>query len=176
MNCPKCGTKLKQTKIVNVKVDHCDNCGGIWFDKDELKLVRDERDKNLSWLDFDLWNDKDKLSVSGKSIDCPRDGKPLFKIKCGDTDIMVDVCLECHGIWLDKNELDKIISELKEKINAETIPEYINDLGAEIGKLIIHQGKAGIEARHIMIIMKLIEYRFMSQHPDLAKAISKLPK
>lgn len=176
MNCPKCNQQLKQTKINSAEVNRCDDCGGIWFDKDELKLVRDERDKNLSWLDFDLWNDKNKLSVSGKSIDCPRDEEPLFKIKCGNTDVLVDICLECRGIWLDKDELDKIILELKEKINAETIPEYFDDLGVEIGKLITHQGKAREEAKHIMIIMKLIEYRFMSQHPDLAKIISKLPK
>lgn len=176
MNCPKCEKQLKQIKINGAEVNCCDNCGGIWFDKDELKLVRDERDKNLSWLDFDLWDNKNKLSVSGKSIDCPCDGKPLFKIKCGNTNVLVDICLKCHGIWLDKDELDKIISELKEKINSKTIPEYINDLGTEIGKLITHQGKTQEEARHIMIIMKLIEYRFMSQHPDLAKVISKLPK
>lgn len=176
MNCPKCNSKLIQTETAGVKIDHCDSCGGIWFDKDELKLVRDERDKNLSWLDFDLWSDKDKLSVSGKSVNCPRDGKPLFKIKCENTAVLVDVCLECRGIWLDKNELDKIILELKEKINKETIPEYIDDLSVEIGKLITHQGKTWVEAKHIMVIMKLIEYRFMSQHPDLAKIISKLPK
>ena len=176
MNCPKCNSQLKEIKINGAKVNCCDNCGGIWFDKDELRLVRDERDKNLSWLDFDLWNNKDELSVSGKSINCPRDGKPLFKIKCGNTEVLVDICLECHGIWLDKDELNKIISELKEKINKETIPEYIDDLSVEIGKLITHQEKIGVEAKHIAIIMKLIEYRFMSQHPDLAKAISKLPK
>ena len=176
MNCPKCNNKLTQTKINGAQVNYCDNCGGIWFDKDELKLVRDERDKNLSWLDFDLWNDKDKLSVSGKSINCPRDGKPLFKIKCGNTGVMIDICLECRGVWLDKNELDKIISELKEKVDSETIPEYINDLGMEVEKLITHQGKIWVEAKHIAIIMKLIEYRFMSQHPDLAKMISELPK
>ena len=176
MNCPKCGNQLEQIKINGAEINRCVNCGGIWFDKDELKIVRDHRDKNLSWLEFDLWNDKDKLTVSGKSINCPRDGKPLFKIKCGNTDVMVDICLECHGVWLDKDELDKIILELKEKINVETIPEYIDDLGVEIGKLITSQGKAWIETRHIVIIMKLIEYRFMSQHPDLAKIISKLPK
>ena len=176
MDCPKCNQQLTQIKINGAEVNRCDSCGGIWFDKDELKLIRDERDKNLSWLDFDLWNNKDNLSASGKSINCPRDGKPLFKVKCGNTDVTVDVCLECRGIWLDKNELDKIILELKEKINAETMPEYINDLSAEIGKLVTHQGKIWIEAKHIVIIMKLIEYRFMSQHPDLAKIISKLPK
>ncbi len=176
MKCPKCKLEdLKEIKINGVRIDRCKYCGGLWFDKDELKITRDHRDKNLSWLDFDLWEDGSKLMVSGKSIDCPRDGKPLFKIKYGNTNVMVDICLDCHGIWLDKEELDKIISELKEKVNSETIPEYINDLGKEISELLSHPGKADVELRHIAIVMKLLEYRFLAQHPKIAEIISALP-
>jgi Zn-finger nucleic acid-binding protein len=176
MKCPKCDDKnLGEIKINGVKVNRCKNCGGLWFDRDELKIVRDYRDENLSWLDFDLWKDGDKLTVSGKSINCPLDGKPLFKIRCGNTDVMVDVCLECHGIWLDKDELNKIISALKEKINSETIPEYLNDLGGEVKELIVHPDQAEIELRHIMILMKLLEYRFLAQHPKISEITSILP-
>jgi len=176
MKCPKCKLgELKETKINGVKIDRCENCGGLWFEKDELKTVRDHRDGNLSWLDFDLWEDKDKLTVSGKSIDCPKDGKHLFKIKYGNTDVLVDICLDCHGVWLDREELDKIISELKEKVNFETIPEYISDLGKEISELLAHPGKADVELKHIAIVMKLLEYRFLAQHPKLAELIAVLP-
>lgn len=176
MKCPKCKLEeLKEIEIDGVKIDRCEYCGGLWFDKDELKITRDHRDQNLSWLDFDLWEDGSKLMVSGKSIDCPKDRQPLFKIKYGNTNIMVDICLDCHGIWLDKNELDKIISELKEKINTETIPEYISDLGKEIAELLAHPNKADIELRHIMIVMKMLEYRFLAQHPKIAEIISALP-
>lgn len=176
MKCPKCKIEdLKETKINGVKIDRCEHCGGLWFDKNELKITRDNRDKNLSWLKFDLWEDENKLIVSGQSINCPKDEKPLFKIKYGNTDIMVDVCLECHGIWLDREELDKIISELKQKINVETIPEYLNDLGGEVKELIVHPDQAEIELRHIMILMKLLEYRFLAQHPKISEITSILP-
>ena len=176
MKCPKCKLEdLKEIKIDGIKIDRCEYCGGLWFDKDELKITRDNRDKNLSWLEFDLWEDESKLMVSGKSVNCPRDKKPLFKIKYGSTDVMVDICLDCHGIWLDREELDRIILELKEKINSETIPEYINDLGKEISKLLAHPNKADIELRHIMIIMKMLEYRFLAQHPKIAEIVSSLP-
>ena len=176
MKCPKCKIEdLEKIKINGVKIDRCENCGGLWFDKDELKITRDHRDKNLSWLDFDLWKDENKLMISGQSINCPKDDKPLFKIKYGSTDIMVDICLNCHGIWLDKNELDKIISELKQKINSETIPEYLNDLSGEVKELIVHPDQAEIELRHIMILMKLLEYRFLAQHPKISEITSVLP-
>ncbi len=175
MKCPKCGKNLEGIKINSVKVDRCENCGGLWFDRDELRIVRDHRDENLSWLEFDLWKDKDKFKTSGKSIDCPRDGKPLFKIKYGETNILVDICLDCRGIWLDKDELDKIISTLKAKINSETIPEYLNDLSVEVKELVVHPKQAKIELRHIVILMKLLEYRFVAQHPEIVEIISVLP-
>ncbi len=176
MKCPKCNSDLlEEIKINGIKADRCKHCGGIWFDRDELGIVRDQRDENLSWLDFDLWEDEKKLSSSGKSIDCPRDGKPLFKIKYGDTGIMVDVCLDCKGVWLDKDELDKIVSALKEKVNSETMPEYLNDLGGEVKELVTHPDHAAVELKHIMIVMKLLEYRFFAQHPKIAELISVLP-
>ena len=88
---------------------------------------------------------------------------------------MVDVCLNCHGIWLDKKELDKIISALKEKINSETVPEYLNDLGGEVKELIVHPGQMEIELKHIIILMKLLEYRFLAQHPKISEITSVLP-
>lgn len=158
-----------------MKVDRCANCGGLWFDKNELGAVRDHRDKNLSWLDFDLWKNKNKLVVSGRFIDCPRDGKPLFKIKYNGTGVMVDICLDCKGVWLDRDELDKIISILKEKINSESLPEYLKDFSGEVKELIAHPDQAAVELRHITIVMKLLEYRFFAQHPKIVELISVLP-
>lgn len=175
MECPKCERGLKRIIISEVKVDRCKNCGGLWFDRDELRIVRDHRDENLSLLEFDLWKNKNKLAASGKSIDCPRDGKPLFKIKYGDTNVMVDVCLDCRGIWLDRDELEKIISALKKEVNSETIPEYLNDLKDEIKELVTHPSQASTELRHIMIVMKLLEYRFLAQYPKIVELISVLP-
>lgn len=175
MKCPKCSENLEEIKINSIKIDHCKNCGGLWFDRDELRIVRDHRDKNLSWLDFDLWKDRNKLTTSGKSVDCPRDGKPLFKIKYGKTGVLVDVCLDCHGVWLDKDELDKIVSDLKNKVNSETIPEYLKDLSEEVKELLIHPEQAGTELRHVLIVMKLLEYRFAAQHPRILEIISVLP-
>jgi len=175
MKCPKCDKYLDEVLINHSKVDRCGRCGGIWFDKDELKNVKDERDHNLSWLDFDLWSNENHLKPSGTFINCPRDGKPLFKIKYGPSDVMVDVCLECRGVWLDKNELDKILKELKEKINTETLPEYLKDLEEEIKDLVLEPGHSKEELRNIAIIMKLIEYRLASQHPKITEITSVLP-
>lgn len=175
MKCPKCGKHLDDIIVNGCKVNRCSLCGGIWFDKNELKTVRDERDSNLSWLDFDLWSDGSKLKQSGSSIDCPRDGEPLFKIKYGASDVMVDICLACRGVWLDKGELDKILGELKERVNKETIPEYLRDLENEIADIIMEPERSKEDLRNIAIIMKLIEYRLAAQYPVITEITSVLP-
>jgi Zn-finger nucleic acid-binding protein len=175
MKCPKCDYELSELVLGGSKVHHCGRCGGIWFDKDELSAVKDERDQDLSWLEYDLWSDKDQLQPSGSSVECPRDRQPLFKIKYGPSDVLVDVCMECHGVWLDKDELDKILAELKEKVTTETIPEYLRDLETQVKDLVVDPGHTKEELRNIAIIMKLIEYRLAAEHPTLAKITSSLP-
>ena len=42
MKCPNCKKELSEKiKIGDVKIDHCDKCGGLWFEKDELRLAKD---------------------------------------------------------------------------------------------------------------------------------------
>ncbi|MDD3006001.1 MAG: zf-TFIIB domain-containing protein [Candidatus Pacebacteria bacterium] len=175
MKCPRCGKSLDEIIVGNCRVDRCDKCGGIWFDKDELSTIRDERDGNLSWLDFDLWSDINKLKSGGTYLDCPRDGGPLYKIQYGSSDVMADVCLECHGVWLEKGEMEKIIKNLEQKINKETLPEYLRDLELEVHGLFLEAGHTKEELRNIAIIMKLIAYRLVAQYPKITKIVASLP-
>lgn len=176
MQCPKCEQSLEKFSIQGVSVDRCQHCGGVWFGKDELQQIRDERDENLGWLDFDLWSDANQLeSEEGGFIGCPNDGKNLFKIKYGSSGVTVDVCLDCRGVWLDKGELDKILEKLADRVNSETLPEYLKDLGEELKELLFEKGNSREEIRNILILMKLIEYRLIAQHPRITEITSALP-
>jgi len=175
MVCPNCSHTLEEVAVDHCRVHRCNKCGGIWFEKDEFEAAKDGRDQDLSWLDFDLWSDLDKLKAGGTFLDCPADGNPLYRIKYGPTEVAVDVCIQCQGIWLDKGELDKIISDLREKVNSETLPEYFNYLEKEVKNLFLDPGHSREELRHIAIITKLIEYRLVAQHPKILEIISALP-
>ncbi len=39
MRCPKCGGKLEEKELEDVKVDVCSKCEGIYLDKGELELL-----------------------------------------------------------------------------------------------------------------------------------------
>ena len=63
MECPNDNEQLKKALFHNVEVDYCPKCLGIWFDKNELRLAKDDKDKELNWVDIDLWRDKLKFKV-----------------------------------------------------------------------------------------------------------------
>jgi hypothetical protein len=42
MKCPKCGMQLEEIALGGVRVDKCFSCEGLWLDKGELELIRQE--------------------------------------------------------------------------------------------------------------------------------------
>ena len=40
IGCPGCGSIMKMASTEGIEIDYCENCKGIWFDKDEVtKLI-----------------------------------------------------------------------------------------------------------------------------------------
>ncbi|MEQ8172513.1 MAG: zf-TFIIB domain-containing protein, partial [Candidatus Eremiobacterota bacterium] len=37
MRCPKCGLELEEVTFMNILIDICNECNGIWLDKGELE-------------------------------------------------------------------------------------------------------------------------------------------
>jgi Zn-finger nucleic acid-binding protein len=50
--------------------------------------------------------------VEHRSLNCPHHSVPLLKSE--NHGIEIDYCPECHGAWLDRGELDKIIEVYRE--------------------------------------------------------------
>ncbi|MSV28366.1 MAG: hypothetical protein EXQ52_06425 [Bryobacterales bacterium] len=40
MKCPKCGMHLEEIAFVDVRIDKCFGCEGIWLDKGEFETIR----------------------------------------------------------------------------------------------------------------------------------------
>ncbi len=43
----------------------------------------------------------------GEPLRCPNDGSRLVEVE--RSDVLIDACPECRGVWLDRGELDKIL-------------------------------------------------------------------
>ena len=188
MKCPKCKKELlEKIKIGDVEINRCSKCGGLWFEKDELRLAKDKeapeakwidveiKDKSLNWFQFDLWKDKVKFKAEKGIRYCPVDEIPLYQINYGDTSIEIDVCGICSGIWLDKDEFKKIIDYVKNKAEYEALYNYVKNLARETKEIFVGPESIKSEVTDLLILIKLFKYKLTAQHPELVRLISLLP-
>ncbi|MCP4133567.1 MAG: zf-TFIIB domain-containing protein [bacterium] len=113
MECPYCGASLVEKKYHGVVVDVCAMCKGIWFDYGELKQVVD----GVVATKKDLPNSggmlKEKVinvdTLSEASKQCPRCNEKMEKFNYSyDSNVILDRCSNCEGIWADGGELKKV--------------------------------------------------------------------
>lgn len=176
MHCPKCKTKLEQALFYNTEVDYCPRCLGMFFEEEELRWAKDTKDQNLVWLDIDLWRDEKKLKLNYGIRLCPVCRVPLYEVYYGASQIVVDVCNVCRGIWLDRGEFKKVISYLKEEADSRVLNKYTKVLLEELREVLVGPETIREEIQDFLIILKLLNYKFLAQHPKISKAISQLPK
>src|SRR3989344_9369396 len=124
MNCPNNHQEPMQKALFHdVEVDYCPECLGVWFDKDELRYAKDDKDKQLNWVDFDIWRDKGRFEVLKINKRCPVCQVPFIEVNYGDSKVYpaksskagashvrqfsgvkIDFCKHCQGVWLDRGE------------------------------------------------------------------------
>jgi uncharacterized protein len=114
MKCPRCQGELKEEKNLNIIVNRCNNCGGIWLDEQELGQVED-----TVWSDEEL---KGTLETHERPSDlsCPKCAKTMIRFNYRYYDLELDTCPDLHGFWLDNGEEQKILELMNEdKSNAK---------------------------------------------------------
>ena len=174
--CPVCKIKLDSVIFHNVEADYCSRCLGLWFEKSELHLAKDNADKDLSWLDFDLWKNLKDFKISRDKKLCPSCRLPLYEVSYGKSGVSVDVCNVCHGIWLDRGEFKKIMEYLKKEGNYQVLNEFSKKLVSEFWEIFRGPETIKEEASDFLTLIKLLRYKFSAQHDAITKLISELPK
>ncbi|MEK7482800.1 MAG: zf-TFIIB domain-containing protein [Planctomycetota bacterium] len=102
--CPVCHLELQETQLYLQTVDRCSQCNGIYFDTGELesivKIVDIFNHIHLSEDDIDPISAIEKKRI----LKCPQDQSIMIKEEIGE-DIVIDLCEQCQGIWLDDHEI-----------------------------------------------------------------------
>ena len=176
MLCPICKKSLEKAIFHKVEVDFCPICLGVFFEKDELRQAKDAKDKELNWLDIDLWKAPEKFKISLSQKSCPFCQVPLYEVNYGDSKISLNVCNLCQGIWLDRGVFKKIIGYLKEKAKYEILENYLKNLTEEFREIFSGPETLKEEVLDFLTVLKLLNYKFVVRHPNINKIISNLPK
>lgn len=83
----------------DVTLDRCPTCKGVYLDKGEVKRITGHANLD-DLLTKHLGLDSDSARI------CPACGMVM---DAEDADrVHVDVCLSCHGVWLDAGELEQL--------------------------------------------------------------------
>jgi Zn-finger nucleic acid-binding protein len=176
MKCPKCEGEFSTRYVKDVQVEECNQCHGVWFDANELEEATREVDRDLRWMEFDLWKNQDNIDVSQGNLTCPRCNIPMAKVKYGTTEVRVDTCMRCHGIWLDKGEFEQIINALEDELTSMSEDEYW-DKAVEEARDLIDGDKGFIsEWRDFRTVLRFLEYRVLVENPKVQSALTALQR
>jgi len=176
MICPIDKIKLEQAVVSGVEVDYCPKCFGLWFEEEELRWAKDYKEKNLQWLDIDLWQDNSKFKISpGKKL-CPQDKLPLYETEYGDSGIKIDLCNICKGVWLDRGEFHKIVKYLRKAADEEILNNYLKTLRGELWEIFAGPETFKEEVNDFLLVLRLLNYNLVVKNPEIAQTISHLQK
>lgn len=124
--CPRDHEPLARETVAvrgpDVIVDRCPKCEGVFLDKNELLRITGDARLNAHLRD-DTGYDSDSTLV------CPHCGGIMDAEEAAGA--VVEVCLSCFGIWLDKGELDA----LRSRPNAELV-HHAPSKAAELDKAV----------------------------------------
>jgi len=174
MVCPDCKIELDKAIFYNVEVDYCKKCLGVWFEDEELRWVKDKKDKDLNWFDIDLWRDKTKFEISRGNRICPVCRMPLYEVEYDKSKTKVDLCNLCRGVWLDRGEFKRIMEYLKERADYEILHNFSKHLSEEFWEIFIGPEVFREEILDFLTLLKLLNYKFIAQHPNITEIISQL--
>lgn len=108
--CPKCPSfPLEEKEMHGIKVHVCEKCGGLWLNKGELNAVAHQIEGDLEYCSTDHFAE-DRYSGTF-CPECPE--SRLVKVNfVSYSDIVMEYCMKCEGLWLDRGELDAINTEI----------------------------------------------------------------
>ncbi|NNG01528.1 MAG: hypothetical protein HKM93_19225 [Desulfobacteraceae bacterium] len=170
--CPKCEVELTQTGIGSVEVDECEQCKGVWFDKDELRQAKDMTDADLNWMDFDIWKHEDRFKVKPSAINCPVCKTKTQTIDYGSSTIEVDYCPSCQGIWLEEHEFKKIIDSLELELVSKSFSDYIKASIEEAKEIVSGPESFISEWKDFLTVLRMMQYRMFVENPKLLNTIT----
>ncbi|HPN55773.1 MAG TPA: zf-TFIIB domain-containing protein [Candidatus Omnitrophota bacterium] len=175
MTCPDCGRDLQPVDFRGIEIKECAQCQGRWFDRDELIKAKNRTDDDLRWLDFDPFGqDADQFHVPPERKKCPRCRKDMDALLYEGSGVVIDRCLDCHGIWVHHGEFEKIIQYLENLVTGKSGAEYVRDTFTQFLQIALGREKLSFEIRDFLVVLKLSEQRWGAEHPRVAEAIKRI--
>jgi Zn-finger nucleic acid-binding protein len=172
MLCPNCSSPLVKKVYKGVQVEECETCKGIFLDKKEFDKAKNNTDSDLSWLDFAAFALEDKnLAVKESLRTCPRCTHLMHAYEYAGSKVIINMCSDCKGIWLDHEEFNAIIHYLESLVVKHPSVDYVEDIKRQLMEVVVGPKSEQEELRDLFTVTRLFEMRFIAEHPTLEKIL-----
>ena len=115
-NCPECSKPMATIDVGDgghFYIEHCNDCGGLFFDSGELQELLDSKIKETNILNYSALN---SLLVDNPTYNdvviyrkCPVCSDLMTRENFGaKSGVIIDHCHN-HGIWLNSGELNRLL-------------------------------------------------------------------
>lgn len=105
------------THSAGVEIDQCHGCGGVFLDEGELRKIQDAASRTKAndlapshiQRVYARGREKAKYGENPPTLMCPACGGEMAPRDWGyGSEVTIDTCLECLGVWLDYSELETL--------------------------------------------------------------------
>ena len=95
----------------------------------------------------------------------------MVTVEYGHTQVQVDFCPQCRGVWLDQNEFEKIIQSLEDELAGMSSSEYIRASVGEAREVLTGEDNLATGWKDLLTITRLFQYRTLVEKPVLTKVV-----
>lgn len=144
MKCPKCEIDLLHTHQESLGLlgaEQCTRCGGFWV-----------TDAEQHGLEPDSWGSIEKMGLIANEalsdIICPDCAAQCTGVSLADLpEVSIDRCPSCHGLWLDRGELEAVYGAVVEFGEATGTLEHKPASWSEMHWIVYRLGQDWLQRR-----------------------------
>jgi Zn-finger nucleic acid-binding protein len=124
LTCVKCNSILDRATFEGLEVDLCPRCGGLWLDRGEITRAARLPETELTRLRGLLTEGGGPPPLASESVvHCPACEGSLSEVVLGN--VHVDYCGSCHGIFLDRGELEEALVAVRGRDKNATAQQVV---------------------------------------------------
>jgi len=162
MQCPACKVPLRHHKHSYVEFEICPQCRGIYVDARKLhglavNVAVDGQLESKEKLTFKPRQVMRPLPDSFPALPCPQCGTPMKEFNYAyDSNIFVDRCDRCGGVWLDPDEIIDIAKHVQYNPQIHEVGRYLTRRHAEADEDL---GLIAVVAGLIAALLRLLIFK-----------------
>ena len=103
--CPRDNFALSKKDVDGASLFQCVRCHGVWIQKESILSLNEEKQIPILGNYLEQEGQLPEHFKQGALL-CPSDGAKMLFTELND--IEVDLCPTCHGVWLDKGEMESL--------------------------------------------------------------------